>query len=390
MQELNQKQITSAIKDMNGTIQRINKNPDFVKRFPKNQLVSVMERLQAYKPKTDKVKKDSAYAMKCLSRWAAGNDPRPNEQAFDTLRAGQNVAQTSCVFELRVKSPSFWKAKDAKELLKKLGNKAKINPEQLYGKISLVAGDGRKRLNNVRQSAHDFRDYLKGISVNSGGLALNGQYLIPLSRVDEVKNRLDKMMKIREDILDQFIKDYDALKGEARKANTDFYSEADYPATNDLKEKHEVYYKFISNQVPEELKKISKAIYEAESIRITQECAAASMTIRQALRGELHKMVSEFANKLGHDEKTGKPKVFKGKRVEKMKTFMATFKDRDLTDDKELRAIVDQANKVLSNMDIKKVRNDEEFRSSISEEFTKITDSADDLIVIETRKVELD
>ena len=96
------------------------------------------------------------------------------------------------------------------------GNTAEIDQDLLYNKFSLVGEDGRTRLNRVRESANDFRTYLRGISVESGGLALSGQYLIPLSKVNEVKERLDAMLKTREEILDQFISEYDALKEEAQ------------------------------------------------------------------------------------------------------------------------------------------------------------------------------
>lgn len=376
---------TNQLKDMSAIAKRANSAEVFVKfldDLTSDQLMILADRLTNYQPKTDSGLDSKKVAVTLLSRYV--NDK--SKPTFDTRSAGKKVAENSCVLEIHVRQPGFKKKMRSDDFLDRSGNNGHLDPDVLHVSKELI---DRRELRDLKALKRNLVSYLASRTVPGGLLTLgNGQYLVPVARIDEIHETIQKFISDRKVLLDEFESRYPSIKEKAKEKLGDFYEEDSYPPFELLRSRYHTEYKFISNTVPEQLARVSQELYKKEAARIEQECAESAQEIRDALREGFKELISHFEDRLGKDD-SGKLNVFHASRVEKLKDFLETFADRNLTEDGELANLVSKANDIVSGVDIDSLRDDEAYREGIRNSFSEIKAHSDKLIVKKTRRFDI-
>lgn len=308
----------------------------------------------------------------------------------DMNAIGAKVAQNSCVFQIKFGGCTFTKKIPSEFALSTLDKegKAKVQAHTLRISQDMINKD---HLEGIWKAGRDFVAEVKRLSVPGFGFVLGGgQYLIPLDSIEEVKEKLETMVTERNEALEAFLDDYESIIDEARDMNGEFFNEVDYPSAQKVRDSYNLDYRFIGNQVPEELKKVSNQLYEIEKARIEAECAAAVPKIREALRASFLGLVEHISNSMLPDPDTGKKKRFYGSSVDKLKDFIDLFATKDLTGDSDLQTIIQKTNAILSDSDVDLARTDEEFRQQLGEKFKALSDDARLLVPEDVRRIDLD
>lgn len=302
----------------------------------------------------------------------------------------EKIARETCILEIHRHEPGFEKKIDSDTILNSAGDPgiAKIDRKSLSAYKFLIT---RKEIKDLQRHRTKFFDRLKEMSLPGGMLTLgNGQYLIPVSRITEVRGEIDTYLSERASLLDEFEARYPEIIELARERLGSLFDATDYPAFPALRAQYSTTYKFVSNTVPEEIQKISQQIYEQEQARILAECSAVTGLIQNTLRDRFVDLVNHFSERLGMDEKTGKPKRFHGSNVEHFEAFIKAFSDMNLTGDTDLAELVKKADVLIQGADPGKIRTDAEFRLALETGFNEIKAQADKLVVDRTRKVILE
>jgi hypothetical protein len=302
----------------------------------------------------------------------------------------EKIAKETCILEIHRHEPGFEKKIDSGVILNSAEDPgiSSIDPKRLSVYKFLIT---RKEIRDLQRHRTKFFDRLKEMSLPGGMLTLgNGQYLIPVSRIGEVRAEIDTYLSERSALLDEFELRYPDVIAAAKERLGSLFNPDDYPAFPAIRAQYSTTYKFVSNTVPEEIQRISQQIYDQEQARILAECAAVTGLIQNTLRDRFVDLVNHFSERLGMDEKTGKPRRFHGSNVEHFESFIKAFSDMNLTGDTDLAELVKKADVLIKGADPGKIRTDAEFRLALETGFNEIKAAADKLVVDRKRKVILE
>lgn len=306
-----------------------------------------------------------------------------SKPTFDTASVAEDIAKNTCVLEIHVRQPGFKKKIRSTEFLDRSGNEAHVDPDALHVSQEII---DRRELKDIKKLKRSLVNWLSTKTVPGGLLTLgNGQYLVPVTNIEAIHDKVQEFIVDRQELLDQFEGRYEDIKSSAKQRRGDFYDPADYPPFELLRSRYNTDYKFSSNTVPSEIQKASKALYEVEKARILKECAEAAQEIRDAQRTAMIGYTEHLVERLGLN-KAGKPNTFHESSITKFVDFLDNFKSLNLTKDEELESLVEQAKDLISGADVKYIRKDEGFREALKEDFEQLKTLTDKLVVKKARK----
>jgi hypothetical protein len=207
-----------------------------------------------------------------------------------------------------------------------------------------------------------------------------GVKCIPVSLLEDVYAYLEAAKVQREKLIDAFIESYPAKVEEARDRLKGLFDARHYPAVTILKRAFEMKWNIVSFDTPGKLKAISASLYEKERAKVEAEWAGAAEQVRNALRVGMVDLVEHMIERLSSDS-DGKAKVFRNTLVENFNEFATLFAARNLTNDTELAALVEKAQKVMSGVDAKSLRSDADIKERVSQGFAEIKANLDTMVV---------
>lgn len=382
----------SLVNDLNAGAKRIANNPVLIEQIPDSLMNDLQTKFTNYSPMTDAGKSNKAKALENIqsrlnSFQKIVDEIKPIEpanQPFVGIVEAEKVIQNTVVLELHLRNPGFVKSVKTQDFKENYTLDEEI-PAALNIFVSAI---DRVHLKPLTELKSQFISWLKSRAMPSTFLA-NGMYLIPLSLIGVIDGRINDYKASLEILLNEFEAKYEDIIAEAKINLGKTFNAGHYPNFSEIRKSYKVDARYLTLNVPAALEKVNKEMFDKEMEKHKAIWADATEDIRDGLRAGFQSLLSNFTGKLGKDE-NGKYKTFHGSTVEKLKDFVATFADRNLTNDSELANLADQAKQLLSNVDPKNLRKDESVRSSMAEEFKKIQDIADSLIVAKTRRIELD
>jgi hypothetical protein len=86
---------------------------------------------------------------------------------------------------------------------------------------------------------------------------------------------------------------------------------------------------------------------------------------------------------------SGKPRKFKNATFEKVREFIELFDLRNITDDQDLKKVVDRAKAITEGLNPDEIRTNEEIRKGVTEAFSALASQLD-VMDIPKRKIDLD
>jgi hypothetical protein len=229
----------------------------------------------------------------------------------------------------------------------------------------------------IQNHDNKIRRAIKAIAVESPLRA--GTYLVPHALIVDLDDQLQALYDERLVLIERFIDSYPTRIEESRERLKDQFNPSDYPAAGELRAAFGVRQQWFSFGVPGQLANISPEIARRAQEQAEERWMEASNEIQEALRIAMRELVSHLASRLAPSPE-GKRQTFKATTLDRVQEFLRTFHDRNLTDDSQLAALVEQAQNVIAGVGVDRLRSDELLRGEVQQRFTEITAALDGMI----------
>jgi hypothetical protein len=193
----------------------------------------------------------------------------------------------------------------------------------------------------------------------------------------------------REKLVDAFLDAYPNLVNESR-ANMEklavdlgvpieeIWNPADYPPVETVAEVFTFGWNYISFSVPDELR--VAGVYEAAKSNAENKLSKAAEDITIMMREAALDLVGHLKEAL-EPSADGKKKRLHATTVTNIQEFIQNFKDRNITNDHELEALVDEIGTVVHpGFDVDTLKKDEAFKSTFHSKLAGFTDQLTDLV----------
>ncbi len=301
---------------------------------------------------------------------------------------GERVATSTCILEIHIRQPGFRKKIDSGTFLSISGNGGEVHPDMISISKELI---DKAALRELEARRNVFLSDLKGLSIPCYGLTLgNGQYLVPISLVEVVSNKIEAFRLEREKLINQFEQNYEELKNRARIKLGKFFNESDYPPFDAIRSKYKIDYRFISNAIPEEFSKLSTSIRTREENRIKKELKAQGEEIVNTMRVVFSDLLTHLVQNLGRDEETGKLYSLSESKVKSFREFIDLFDDKNIVKDATLSQLVGQARNALTSVNVRQLKSNDEYRKELLTKLEVIKTQTEPLVKNATRTMNID
>lgn len=207
-----------------------------------------------------------------------------------------------------------------------------------------------------------------------------GIHLCPFALLEQTEAKLRDFAARRQELVVAFLSAYPALCKEAAQRLRALYNPGDYPPVEYVEQQFTFLWQYISFGVPEQLREISTKIWQEEREKAAQVMADAGQEIQQVLRAAMAELVKHMRDRL-QDGPDGKPLRFKESTVSNLVEFLGTFDFRNVTDDAELKALVDRARTIVAGVDAEALRTTADLRSRVQQEMADLAAELDTMIV---------
>lgn len=214
-----------------------------------------------------------------------------------------------------------------------------------------------------------------------------GVYLLPTSLVKEMDEKLRAYAENRRPLVEKLVKRLDELKTAAKERLKELFDEADYPSAAQLRGAFDLRWRYLHVDSAENLQTVSREIYEREKTRAERDWAETRETIQQVLRANLSEMVNHLVDRL-QPEADGKTKIFRESSLDKLSDFLETFDNRNITNDVQMKVLVDKAKGLMKHADPEMLRTHDDVRNFVRNGFETIKQLLDPMVIAKpTRRV---
>jgi hypothetical protein len=242
---------------------------------------------------------------------------------------------------------------------------------------------------SIKQLHGEIKKYLGIRSMPIKTKLLRGTYFIPIDLVADCMAKM-KVFQVQhtEELVPAFIKVYDKAKVEAKRRLKHLYDERDYPSDAAVTRAFYIQIFPIDVSASGKLKSVSAQLFEEFNQQMKQMYQSAAVAMRMDLRGVIHKMVAHLTAKLAEPE-DGKRKVLRKSAVGHVEEFLQFFEARNITNDTELKAVMDRLRTVMDGVDPVALKKDGEYRADMEAKLGILTTELDKLVTTTGRAVKL-
>lgn len=197
----------------------------------------------------------------------------------------------------------------------------------------------------------------------------------------------DYEQNIRPALVRAFLAVYDDYRTESRRRLGPLYNPANYPPVEVVAQKFYFNYRIVEIGTPGRLQDLDRAQFKKETEKNAAFMRNAAEEITAALRGMFAEMVARLRDSLT-DEKTpgGKRRKLYDSTVEKLKEFMSTFDFRNINDDTELQALVDQMRGLMAGASIEALKTTDELRAKVRDGADAISKQLETMVTTTTAR----
>jgi hypothetical protein len=217
-----------------------------------------------------------------------------------------------------------------------------------------------------------------------------GVHFLAYSLVELVDKELKRRRVQRRALVDQFLEEYPALcRSIAKRLTRKYYNAAEYPALEDVAAAFRMTWNFFKFGVPEDLAQVNPEIFEAARKDASARLRQAAAHIEEIMTAEALKLVSKLRDALttGAD---GRKRQLRDATFTNLADFLAFFDHRNVTNNTDLKRIVDDLRSKLGSADIQEIRKTKGLREELGLEMSAITDQLTQMVErVPRRKITL-
>ena len=217
-----------------------------------------------------------------------------------------------------------------------------------------------------------------------------GVHFLSYGLVELVHRELIRRRAQRRALVDRFLEEYPNLcRDIAKRLTKKYYNPADYPALEDVAASFRMNWRFFKFGVPEELAQVSPEVFEKARADAAAGLKQAAAHIEEIMTAEALKLVSKLRDALtpGAD---GRKRKLCDATFTNLADFLAFFDHRNVTNNTDLKKIVDDLRSQLGATDIQEIRKTKELRAHLGKQMSAITDQLEGMIErVPRRKITL-
>lgn len=224
----------------------------------------------------------------------------------------------------------------------------------------------RKDLSKVKGVLDGAKGYLRSIATQGHRVFGAGTYLVPLTAVLEVEQRLAQFQADLRAAVDELVEKYPAMVEKRREALKELFDAKDYLSPLELRAEFGLDWSYTSFAAPEQLETVDRAVVEAVQRKKEAEWAAAYEEVIVQLRASALTVMKELVNRLkpGAD---GKPKALYGTALRDLDEFVRTLPKRNTGDDTELEDALKAVVAYSEGVDVESLRKIPALRQGLQE-----------------------
>ena len=210
---------------------------------------------------------------------------------------------------------------------------------------------------------------------------------VRLIKQDQVESFATTMADYRLELTDA-VANLDAHYAGLRRAAAvqlgSLYSDEDYPDT--LGALFDVAYDFPNVEPPDYLVAMSPQVYEEEQARVVARFEDAVRLAEQAFLAEFARLVEHLTERLEGSNDGGTTKVFRDSAVGNLVEFFARFRDLNVSSNRELDALVEQAQRAVQGVGAQDLRDSTALRARVSAQLARVETALDALLIDRPRR----
>lgn len=177
--------------------------------------------------------------------------------------------------------------------------------------------------------------------------------------------------------------EYESLKASAREKLGALYNPSDYPAS--LDGVFNITWEYPSVEPPNYLMTFNPELYAQEQSRVHQRFETAVMMAEDAFAARLEDLITHLIERLT-DEPDGTKKTFRTSAVENFREFYEEFRRMNVRSNAELDRLISRANDLVSGVDVKDLRQNNDLRQNLSQQMTEVKQALDGLVTNAPRR----
>ena len=223
------------------------------------------------------------------------------------------------------------------------------------------------------------KSHLASKAIRASNVFGDRSYLIPFASVratDEFLTELSKEIQAENLVI---AARWPKLVAEQAVILGPLFDAKQYPTQKDVETAFSIDWSYVSFSTPENLEHVDRALFADAQKKFERKMSEAFVEVRMVLRASLREFLARFADKMKPDA-DGKPKVFRNSVLDEITDFLNSFDVRNLTDDKELAAVVAQVRKLTKTLDPEQLREMETVRKNALISAEKAVAAIDGLI----------
>lgn len=214
-------------------------------------------------------------------------------------------------------------------------------------------------------------------------------HICPLAMLTAVDNRLKQFAEERPKLVEAFIEVYPALCDQAPDRFRVLHNPLDFLPLDQVRAAFSFSWRYISFGVPDKLREIAPSLWEEERDKVARLMTEAAAEAQQVMRAVMAELVQHLADRL-QDGPDGKPTRFHKTTVSKLLEFLDTFDFRNVTDDAELKNMVEQARALMQGITVKDLKTTAQLRDRVRVGMSDIAAKLDTMVVHGGRKIRFD
>ena len=215
-----------------------------------------------------------------------------------------------------------------------------------------------------------------------GNFFRSGCFVIKKARVPEVYAEYQQRRAAVKAAVELFLERYPDIRAKAISGLKELADPADYPTPDELRDAIDLRIMVVELTEPD----IDPEVKAAQAAEAEADWQDAIHEVRLALRTSMAEFVAHFAERLAPSE-DGNRKIITEAKVTRFREFLEFFNDRDITDDAQLRELVNQAKGLLNGASTDAMRNDAAFRAELKQAFGAMSQSVGAMVQEEQARV---
>ncbi len=235
-----------------------------------------------------------------------------------------------------------------------------------------------KELENIRSAQSALGKRIKAQCLPSMFKA--GVYLLPIASISTVDKMLTEgQAEIINELVPAFLAIYPDLIERDKISLRGTFDPGDYMPIAKARASFYCVWEYVQFGVPDALQNVDADIFKREQEKAAARLTEAAATIESVLRNETLKLVTHLSDKLA-GLKDGKTKRFYDSSIDNVKDFLSTFRNRNITDDKQLDELCARAEQLLAGVDPDAIRNSDVVRDRVQAGFAEIATKLDGMM----------